>query len=297
MTSQVQNNNATLLFVAGAMGGFAEGMVVQPLDMIKTRFHLSSKPNPSVLSALKYVYNEGGVARFYRGVLPELAGMVPKTSIMYTTQQMVKNTLSSRQADGKVTGTIAAASGFASGITEALTVQPFQVIKVRLQAKEHLGRYKNTLHCARTVLQTEGIGALLLTGLEPTLWRNCMWNTVYFGSMFYVKENFLPDTSSKAVDLLQTLVSGIAGGSFATCFNAPFDVAKSRIQSQIPGAAGKQYRFALPLLRDIYRAEGVAALYKGFQPKVLRMGLGGGVCMCAFEASYLLLQSVFQQDE
>lgn len=33
-------------FVAGAVGGVVEAMVVQPLDMIKTRFHLNPGANP-----------------------------------------------------------------------------------------------------------------------------------------------------------------------------------------------------------------------------------------------------------
>jgi hypothetical protein len=36
--------------------------------------------------------------------------------------------------------------------------------------------------------------------------------------------------------ILQSLVCGTLGGMFATCFNAPFDVIKSRTQSQIHDA-------------------------------------------------------------
>lgn len=37
-------------------------------------------------------------------------------------------------------------------------------------AKEHLGRYRNTLHCLSEVLRTEGPSALFI-GLAPTLLR------------------------------------------------------------------------------------------------------------------------------
>jgi solute carrier family 25 2-oxodicarboxylate transporter 21 len=42
-------------------------------------------------------------------------------------------------------------------------------------AKEHLGRYANTFDALAQVLRQEGAAALL-TGLAPTLWRNCIWN-------------------------------------------------------------------------------------------------------------------------
>ena len=50
-------------------------------------------------------------------------------------------------------------SGAFSGIPEALTVTPFQVVKVRLQAKENLGLYRSTWHCITKVLRSEGPAA------------------------------------------------------------------------------------------------------------------------------------------
>jgi len=37
-------------------------------------------------------------------------------------------------------------------------------------AKEHLGRYRNTLHCLTEVVRSEGPSALFI-GLVPTLFR------------------------------------------------------------------------------------------------------------------------------
>jgi solute carrier family 25 2-oxodicarboxylate transporter 21 len=39
-------------------------------------------------------------------------------------------------------------------------------------AKEHLGRYRNTMHCLTEVLKAEGPSALFI-GLAPTLLRYC----------------------------------------------------------------------------------------------------------------------------
>jgi hypothetical protein len=43
-------------------------------------------------------------------------------------------------------------------------------LQVRLMAKAHLGRYRNTMHCLTEVLRTEGPSALFI-GLAPTLFR------------------------------------------------------------------------------------------------------------------------------
>ena len=63
-----------------------------------------------------------------------------------------------------------------------------------------------------------------------------------------------------------------------------FDVVKSRIQgsSRVPGVTPK-YNWTYPAILTIAREEGVAALYKGFLPKVLRLAPGGGVLLLVVE--------------
>jgi solute carrier family 25 2-oxodicarboxylate transporter 21 len=219
----------------------------------------------------------------------ELVGMIPKNSAMYSTYEYVRQKLAV-ELDYGDTSLVASFSGLCAGIPEALIVTPSQVIKVRLQAKEHLGKYNGPIDCISKVYRNEGLGGFF-TGLGPTLFRNCVWNTVYFGTMHWGKK-LLPKAHSREMDLLQTFFSGFFGAVFATCFNAPFDVVKSRFQSQIPSTENGQalrYRGTFQTLHLVYTEEGLAACYKGFQPKAIRMGLGGAVGMMIFELSLLLL--------
>jgi solute carrier family 25 2-oxodicarboxylate transporter 21 len=179
-------------------------------------------------------------------------------------------------------------AGLAAGVVEALIVTPTQVVKVRLQAKEHLGRYTGPTDCIVKTYQKEGLFGFV-TGLGPTLWRNCIWNSVYFGTMHWLKKQ-LPPAKSKAVDLSMTLVTGFFGAIFATCFNAPFDVVKSRFQSQVKDGKPLKYSYTIPSLITIYKEEGLSSCYKGFRPKAIRMGLGGAVAMFTFELFQTLLQ-------
>lgn len=151
-----------------------------------------------------------------------------------------------------------------------------------MQAKEHLGRFSNSWDCLQKTLKLEGPSALYV-GLGPTLWRNCVWNTVYFATMHKLK-TFFPKSESKLTEMGKTLLTGFAGAIFATCFNAPFDVVKSRFQSQIKASDGVvKYRNTWQSLTLIYKEEGISSVYKGFKPKAIRMGLGGAVAMATFE--------------
>ncbi len=160
-----------------------------------------------------------------------------------------------------------------------------------MQAREHLGRYNSTLHCLRTVVAEEGVLALT-AGFHVTAWRNSIWNSVYFGTMHALRRSRLfgggegeRDRGSVLLETLRTASFGFAAGVFATCFNAPFDVVKSRVQAARGSSAGPLHA----KLRSILLEEGVAGLYAGFAPKAMRMGLGGAVGIGAFELTMKIL--------
>ena len=137
------------LFIAGAFSGTCEAFAVQPLDMVKTRHQLNPGLNETVYMTLLNLYKEGGIVRLYRGMTPELIGMVPKTSVMYASYEIVRRELSNSYGD---VSWVAASAGLCASIPEAIIVTPSQVIKVRMQAREHLGRFKTPLDCFRKTI-------------------------------------------------------------------------------------------------------------------------------------------------
>ena len=129
---------------------------------------------------------------------------------MYATYEYVRQQLV-KIPEFEETSKSAAIAGFISGIPEALIVTPAQVVKVRLQAIEHLGKYNGPVDCIIKTYKSEGLIGFT-RGLSPTLFRNCIWNAVYFGTMHWLKKQ-LPKPSSKGVDMAMTLVTGFAGAT------------------------------------------------------------------------------------
>ncbi|KAJ9505664.1 hypothetical protein QJQ45_026702 [Haematococcus lacustris] len=305
------------VFLSGAISGVMEGVSVQPLEMLKTRMQISHS-KLQLMPTLRDILREGGFRQLYRGGLPEITGLIPRATAALSTLEYSQRLFRSWDKDGQLTAPYAYASGSLCGVTEGVVFSPFQVIKVRLMAKEHLGRYHNTWDCivkhdsrlnvsadALQVLRVEGPSALLI-GLGPTLYRNCVWNGLYYGSMHQVEAHYLDKLDNPALELARqgaacnamhstaphrtahslcmrmaaasgplpsslSFMVGIVIGMAATCFNVPFDVVKSRFQSQLPGEV--RYTSTLQALTTIYREEGAQALYKGFVPKALRLGL------------------------
>jgi solute carrier family 25 (mitochondrial 2-oxodicarboxylate transporter), member 21 len=124
----------------------------------------------------------------------------------------------------------------------------------------------------------------LYNGLESTLWRHILWNAGYFGCIFQVKALLpKPDKADKVKAMGTDFISGAIGGTVGTILNTPMDVVKSRIQNspKIRGSVPK-YNWAWPGLGMVMKEEGFGALYKGFLPKVLRLGPGGGVLLVVY---------------
>ena len=172
-------------------------------------------------------------------------------------------------------------TGASAGATESFVVVPFELVKIRLQDKASAGKYTGMIDCVAKIVRAEGPLALY-NGLESTMWRHILWNAGYFGCIYQVRE-LIPKAKDKSAQMVNDLVAGAIGGTFGTVLNTPMDVVKSRIQNS-PKIAGSipKYNWAWPALGTVMREEGFSALYKGFLPKVLRLGPGGGILLVVF---------------
>ncbi|KAG5517941.1 hypothetical protein PMAC_000396 [Pneumocystis sp. 'macacae'] len=152
----------------------------------------------------------------------------------------------------------------------------------RLQDKRNASEYRDSFDCLKKIVRTEGFLALY-NGLEATVFRHVTWNAGYFGVIFSVQDK-MRSLGWKADEKLGSFVAGTLGGTAGTVLNTPFDVAKSRIQNT-PRVAGRvpKYNWALSSLWTICKEEGFCALYKGFLPKVVRLGPGGGILLVVFD--------------
>lgn len=181
----------------------------------------------------------------------------------------------------KMNQSLSILTGASAGATEAFVVVPFELVKIRLQDKASAGKYTGMLDVIRKTVAAEGVLAMY-NGLESTMWRHIVWNAGYFGCIFQVRE-LLPKAENKAGQVTNDLISGAIGGTVGTILNTPMDVVKSRIQNspKVPGQTPK-YNWAWPAVATVAKEEGFSALYKGFLPKVLRLGPGGGILLVVF---------------
>ncbi|KAL1586957.1 Mitochondrial citrate transporter D [Cladosporium halotolerans] len=277
-------------FAAGAVAGVSEILVMYPLDVVKTRVQIQGKvPIPGqdhytgMLDCIKKIVKNEGASRLYRGISAPIMMEAPKRATKFAANDEWGKVYRNLFGVAKMNQSLSILTGASAGATEAIVVVPFELVKIRLQDKAQAAQYSGPLDVVRKIVRAEGPLALY-QGLESTMWRHIFWNSGYFGCIFQIRA-MLPanPTGDKSVQIRNDLISGAVGGTVGTILNTPMDVVKSRIQNtaRVPGQVPK-YNWAFPALGTVLKEEGFGALYKGFIPKVLRLGPGGGILLVVF---------------
>lgn len=253
-----------------------------PLDVVKTRIQLqvgtaAQAEYTGVIDCFSKIIKTEGPSTLYRGISAPILMEAPKRATKFAANDEWGKFWKKTFGVEKLNQSLAILNGASAGATESFIVVPFELVKIRLQDKSKASYYKGPIDVLMKTVKAEGLLSLY-NGLEATLWRHIVWNAGYFGVIFQVRD-LLPTAKDKTSQTTNDLISGMIGGIVGTALNTPFDVVKSRIQS---GAHPGKYVWTLPSLGMILREEGAAALYKGFLPKVLRLGPGGGILLVVF---------------
>jgi solute carrier family 25 2-oxodicarboxylate transporter 21 len=275
--------------LAGGIAGVCEILVMYPTDVVKTRAQLEI--GKQQIGFIKAFFNliKNEKLGLYRGILPPILVEAPKRAVKFAANESYKPLFAGK--NGEISKSGAVGAGVAAGITEAFIVVPFELVKIRLQDKSNVGKYLSTWDAVTKIAKMEGLSAFY-KGLESTLWRHALWNGGYFG-VIPIVQNIFPSTKNEKEKMFYNFIAGALAGTVGTILNTPSDVVKSRIQNQ-PSISGQvqKYNWALPAMKQIAQEEGFSALYKGFVPKVVRLGPGGGILLVVFDFVMKLLKDM-----
>lgn len=99
-------------------------------------------------------------------------------------------------------------AGACAGITEAFLVNPFEVIKVQLQAnRKHMKQSPSTIAVTKEIIRKGGLGLNGLNkGLTATLLRNGAFNCVYFGFYHSVK-SYIPPSEDHLIEFFTKVIT------------------------------------------------------------------------------------------
>ena len=148
---QAQNGMKNDILRMAVAGSLANSMVETSfhfLDTVNVRTKLSSH-NRSMLSTFKHIYSKEGIHGFVKGFSACYYGSIICGFVYFGLYKVLKKSISDFLGPDY---NIAWSLAFASGLSEFLTLliyYPYDLIKCRLQTKNHIFKYKNLVHAYR----------------------------------------------------------------------------------------------------------------------------------------------------
>ena len=161
-------------FVAGGLAGVLSSTIIYPLDTFKTRLVLRKTGQyRGIVDAVTKIYRNEGARVFYRGLLPNIVGIIPYSGIELALYETLKKRWASAPADESNTVVLLGCGIVASTFAQLMTY-PLALIRTRMQAPAglvHGAPVSMTMTgLFRSIVVTQGLRALY-SGIFPNLMK------------------------------------------------------------------------------------------------------------------------------
>jgi solute carrier family 25 protein 33/36 len=283
-------------FVAGGVGGMAGAVLTCPLDVVKTRLQLDNYHklynqtpklrNPVVQAGqhfketclvIRQLYLSEGSRALFKGLGPNLVGVIPARLINFFTYSATKEALSRHFNRGNEATWIHWAAGINAGFVTSTATNPIWLIKTRLQLDKTKGKhYKNSWDCFRYIVKHEGVlslykglSASYLGGIESTL----QWVLYEQMKAFISRQSRRADAlaTQQVWEWLARLGAAGAAKFIASLITYPHEVVRTRLrQAPLESTGRPKYTGLVQCFRLVIREEGLASMYGGLTPHLLR---------------------------
>lgn len=293
--------------IAGSFAGVAEHFSIYPLDTIKTHkqaVRVGEAAHTSSFRVATGIVSEHGLLGLYRGVSIQVGFCGPAHALMFSSYEMIlsmggtvqggKDASSPEEGpSGQRVAAVGMLAGMASTVLHDLVMVPADTVKQRLQ----LGYYRGPMHCLTRIIRS-GNGSLYRS-LPTTLATNIPYGGVMMATNESIKRVVNP---SGAFSLPTFMLSAGFSGALAGLVTTPFDVVKTRLQTQSlvghadvsRGKAPREFKIIYDgfgsAARALYKEEGALGFTRGAGPRMLMFGPSCAVSWGAYESAKEILE-------
>ena len=268
-------NSVLKAFSAGALSGTCSTVILQPLDLIKTRIQQS--PNSSLYQVAKVIVRSDGISGFWTGLTPSLWRTVPGIGLYFSCYHYISSCVTMNKQP--LTSMQSLTIGTVSRMIAGSLLIPVTVIKTRWEAGGDTFRYRGQgmISALRSIVRAEGLRGLA-SGLVPTIVRDAPFSGIYL--LFYNRlkqTSLVTDVHDPNSRSLALFLCGLVAGAAATVVVQPADVVKTELQL-------RQRRVTqLEAARSVLRERGLGGFMAGLVPRVIRKSLMSALSWAVYE--------------
>ncbi|GAA6220203.1 calcium-binding mitochondrial carrier protein SCaMC-3-like isoform X2 [Lates japonicus] len=275
--------------MAGAMAGSVSRTGTAPLDRLKVfrQVHGSSDFKGNVRSGFQYMVKEGGLQSLWRGNGMNVLKIAPETAIKFTAYEQIKSFIRGSDETRNLRVQERFFAGCLAGAIAQTAIYPMEVLKTRLTLRK-TGQFSGIAHCAKQILQREGVTAFY-KGYVPNMLSIVPYAGIDLAVYETLKFAWLNRNRGLADPGVMVLVG--CGAVSSTCgqlASYPLALIRTRMQAQALDK-GAPKPSMLALLHNILTKEGVAGLYRGISPNLLKVIPAVSVSYVVYEYTRIVL--------
>ncbi|KAJ1333740.1 solute carrier family 25 member 38 [Microdochium nivale] len=311
--SQSNRSNATsskaFHFVAGLGSGIFGAVLLQPIDLLKTRVQQSG--SSSIRSSFREIAASPNALRaFWRGTAPSALRTGIGSAIYFTTLNTLRQQAALISAGTSSNGVVNAQqhssslpklSNTSNMITGAsarafagFILMPLTVIKVRYES--NLYSYRSILGAARDIYRVERLPGFFV-GFGATALRDAPYAGLYVLTYEQFKRRLSKLYPTTTPDITQhqaagsnnkdmassrsatiNFASGALAGATCSFISNPFDAVKTRIQLR-----PREYRNMWQACRRMVAEDGFRSLYDGLALRMTRKAVSSALAWMLYE--------------
>eukprot|EP00299_Pterocystis_sp_00344_P010710 c4866_g1_i2.p1 GENE.c4866_g1_i2~~c4866_g1_i2.p1 ORF type:complete len:307 (-),score=47.25 c4866_g1_i2:138-1031(-) len=273
--------NLTQQITASTVGSVVTCVVVNPLDVMKTRLQLRTTSYGGWAHVTSFIRNEGARSLF-SGLPVALLMTIPANIIYFTIYERLRTKF---EASNKMNSTSAVALAGACGrVAAVIATSPLEYIRTVLQAQLQ----DQAFDILKANLATRGWSTLFV-GLYPTLLRDVPFSIIYWagyerGKHFAGRLLPLRNFSTTTADAMHNFAAGVGSALVAATVTTPLDVIKTRRQVASNTLLSHQHDLRVgAIFRHILLHEGVRGLFHGVVPRVIKVAPACAIMITSYE--------------
>jgi len=285
-------SSATISLASGSFSGMCATVATYPLDLLRTRLAAQREPKiyPTMSSAVVYILRNEGARGLYAGMWPTLVGIVPYMALQFASYEALKTAALqlNRSVDptcsSQLSPTQHGACGFLAGMSSKLLTMPLDVVKKRFQVdafpfqqtcQDPTHHHGTNSHTNVNNSNSHKNGSLL--GSKPAPSLSAAMSGVGVHS---VNGSGGGGGSVGGVGGSVGGVGGIGGVSVGAGGAAP----EPHLQCVTPIALRARYKGLIDCMSRIYASEGVAGLFRGTVPSLIKAGPNSAITFVMYES-------------
>lgn len=293
----LSQNPVVKSFLAGSFSGTCSTILLQPLDLVKTRIQQAANlelaesatatvlttSKPTIYSTMRVVIATENVAGLWKGMTPSVTRTVPGVGLYFASLHWLKTSFGGNtEKPGPLQ---AICLGMTARCVAGCAMIPITVLKTRFESGKF--NYTRMSTALIEIYSREGVRGLCC-GLVPTLVRDAPYSGLYL--MFYtqLKQNVASTLlrANPALDVrnngylasITHFICGINAGLLASLVTHPADVVKTRMQLE-----PLIYPSVTKACKKIVVLSGPRGFLIGLAPRMLRRTLMSALAWTCYE--------------